>query len=225
MDTEKKSLREMAYSSIKESIITCKYPPRMVLSEEILQNDLGVSRTPIRDALGRLEHEGLIVIMPKKGIYVMPLSISDVDSFYEVRKLIEPYIIRTHGKDIDKDKLISLQQRHLAMLTNYQMEGDSPEFQKMVHDLDDELHHIIATATTNKYFREMYDKVFSHNARFGYLVGKQAPNRTYDTILEHLSIIQFLLKEDWDSAASKLIAHLDVSHEASMLLIENSDMV
>ena len=132
-----------------------------------------------------------------------------------------PRFIRVSQNEELSRILRALRYRVLAV----SMEGDSPEFQKVVHDLDDELHHIIATAMTNKYFREMYDKVFSHNARFGYLVGKQAPNRTYDTILEHLSIIQFLLKEDWDSAASKLIAHLDVSHEASMLLIENSDMV
>ena len=57
-----------------------------------------ISRTPMRDALGRLEQEGLITILPKKGLMVSPITDEDVHSIYEVRLLVEPYALRVYGE-------------------------------------------------------------------------------------------------------------------------------
>ena len=66
----KLSLKQMAYNSIKEKILNCQYMPNSFLNEDLLCEEFGVSRTPIRDALSRLEQEHLITIMPKKGFFV-----------------------------------------------------------------------------------------------------------------------------------------------------------
>lgn len=224
MAIEKMSLKEQAYHSIREAIISCRYAPSSILSEEMLQNDLGFSRTPIRDALGKLEHEGLLQVMSKKGILVIPLSKADVDGFFEARKLIEPYILRNNGEKIDKANLLELQQRHLALLTTYSAEEETPEFLREIHSLDDELHRAIIAVTSNRYFSELYERLFSQNARFGYLVGKAHPGRTYDTILEHLSIIQLLLQDKLDTAAEKLLLHLENAHRESTHLMENIEI-
>lgn len=75
----KTNLKTLAYNTIKQKIVTCEYAPGTFLNEEILTDELKISRTPIRDALSRLEQEGLIEIKPKKGITVTALSIKDVN--------------------------------------------------------------------------------------------------------------------------------------------------
>ena len=62
----KMSLKQQAYNIIKNKIITCEYPPNFLLNEEKLKDEIGASRTPIRDALSRLEQENLVHILPKK---------------------------------------------------------------------------------------------------------------------------------------------------------------
>lgn len=64
----KTNLKTLAYKTIKQKIVTCEYAPGLYLNEEILTEELKISRTPIRDALSRLEQEGLIEIKPKKGL-------------------------------------------------------------------------------------------------------------------------------------------------------------
>lgn len=73
-----RNLKQQAYNVIKEKIINCEFAPGAVYNEEYLCEEVNTSRTPVRDALGRLEQEGLIKIMPKRGIVVSPLTLKDV---------------------------------------------------------------------------------------------------------------------------------------------------
>ena len=93
----KTNLKTLAYNKIRQKIVTCEYAPGTFLNEEILTEALGLSRTPIRDALGRLEQEGLIEIRPKRGIIVKSLTVSDINMIFEVRNMYEPYILKNYG--------------------------------------------------------------------------------------------------------------------------------
>ena len=117
----KTNLKTIAYNMIHEKIVTCEYAPGSFLNEEMLTSSLGLGRTPIRDALSRLEHEGLVEIRPKVGITVTPLNISDINKIFEVRLLLEPYIIRNPGRpaerilsDLQQDPVeeLSVRRRH-----------------------------------------------------------------------------------------------------------------
>ena len=101
----KETLKDKAYQIIKEKIITCQYKPGTLLNEIELVQEVDSSHTPIREALSRLEQENLVKFMPKKGIWVTDIVMSDVRDVYEVRELIEPHIIRRWGCDISKDEL------------------------------------------------------------------------------------------------------------------------
>ena len=87
------NLKTLAYNTIRNKIVTCQYAPGTFLNEEQLTTELSLSRTPVRDALGRLEQEGLLEIRPKCGILVRPLTLNDIDMTFEVRMLYEPYIL------------------------------------------------------------------------------------------------------------------------------------
>ena len=99
MDSQSKtSLKLQAYQYLKTKILNCEYRPNEFLNEQKLCAEMGnISRTPMRDALGRLEQEGLITILPKKGLMVSGITEEDVHSMFEMRLLVEPYEIgRAH---------------------------------------------------------------------------------------------------------------------------------
>lgn len=97
----KLSLKLQAYQYLKTKILNCEYRPNEFLNEQKLCAEMGnISRTPMRDALGRLEQEGLITILPKKGLMVSGITEEDVHSMFEMRLLVEPYALRTYGADI-----------------------------------------------------------------------------------------------------------------------------
>ena len=96
----KETLKGHAYFYIKNKIINCEYQPGMLLNEEMLKDEVKASRTPIRDAISRLEQENLVKILPKKGILVSELSIREINSIYESRMMVEPYVIQNYANRI-----------------------------------------------------------------------------------------------------------------------------
>ena len=102
----KTSLKLQAYQYLKTKILNCEYRPNEFLNEQKLCAEMGnISRTPMRDALGRLEQEGLITILPKKGLMVSGITEEDVHSMFEMRLLVEPYALRTYGSGIPREQL------------------------------------------------------------------------------------------------------------------------
>ena len=95
------SLKDKAYSIIKERILTGKYESGIMLNEVALSEELGISRTPIREALNDLEHEMLVKVLPKKGTQVCGIDFEVVRDLFQVRILIEPFIIQQYGPLID----------------------------------------------------------------------------------------------------------------------------
>ncbi len=214
----KTSLKTVAYNAIRDKIISCEYAPGTFLNEEILTAELNLSRTPVRDAIGRLEQEGLLEIRPKKGITVRPLSINDVNMIFEVRNLYEPYILLHYGQLLPKDKL-----REFYNIFSTQGR-DSECFQNndYFYQLDADFHAMIVNACPNIYLRQNYDRIHTQNERFRYMTGDVSNNRLEDTFKEHLDIIRPCMQNDWNLAAEKLIYHLEESKKASFQFIFNS---
>lgn len=84
-----KSLRELVFDTIRTAIIAGKMQPGERVMEVQLAEELGVSRTPVREAIRKLELEGLVKMEPRKGAYVTPLSITDVKEMMEIRRALE----------------------------------------------------------------------------------------------------------------------------------------
>ena len=159
----KLSLKLQAYQYLKTKILNCEYRPNEFLNEQKLCAEMGnISRTPMRDALGRLEQEGLITILPKKGLMVAGITEEDVHSMFEMRLLVEPYALRTYGADIPREKL--------------------EHFMRMMHEpdviddfckVDDDFHELLMSTLPNKYLRSAYDRITGLNTRFRIMTGKE----------------------------------------------------
>ncbi|MGH4037644.1 MAG: GntR family transcriptional regulator [Sphaerochaeta sp.] len=210
MKTE--SLKLKAYNIIKTNIVECIYTPGSMINEEQLKEELHISRTPIRDALSRIEQEGLIQIKPKKGILVTPITIEEINKIFEVRLLIEPYAIQMYGNTLDTNVL-------LEYLSFLQSEDDRLLSKENIIEKDDEFHDMIINCIPNKYLITFYSIITSQNKRLRILSGSKYTDRIEKGCREHIVIIEALLKGDYSAASSALVDHLQESKSSSLKLL------
>lgn len=213
MAEKKQTLKEIAYNFIKNKIINCEYAPNAFINEEMIATELKVSRTPIREALMRLEQEQLINILPKKGIMVCPLTPDLITSIFETRLLIEPYILENYGKYLDRSKLLEFKKLYEG---EYRKNRD--EFY-----IDDNFHSFLYHCSKNSYLIKTLENTNVHNQRIRVYSGIKVFRVpfTYD---EHLSIINALLEEDYKSAASRMREHIINSRKNSLEIVFSSNI-
>lgn len=208
----KLSRKQAAYDYIKEKILSCEYKPGSLMNEQQLCDDLKLSRTPVRDALGRLEQEGLISIIPKKGLMVSDLKLGDINRIYEVRLLLEPYALQRYGNKLDRARLTQFQE----LFSDLGRIQSDPTY---CYDLDDQLHGFIIQAMPNRYLIDTYANIKNLDRRLRVLSGSGVENRIADTCQEHLEILRACLREDWDTAAESMKKHLEASRVAAFYLM------
>ncbi|MGD1823148.1 MAG: GntR family transcriptional regulator [Pleomorphochaeta sp.] len=211
MRVKKQTLKEKAYEYIKNKIINCEYAPNAFINEEMIASELSVSRTPIREALMRLEQEQLINILPKRGIIVCPLTPDLITSIFETRLLIEPFIIENYGQYLDKNKLLEFKK-----LYEGEYRKDRSEF-----EIDDEFHGFLSSCSKNTYLVKTLENTTVHNQRIRIYSGIKVFRvpRTYD---EHIHIISALLEDDYKLAANKLREHILQSRKNSLEIVFSS---
>lgn len=209
---KKESLKLQAYNTIKDKIIRCEYAPNELISEEALREELGVSRTPIRDALSRLEQEGLLKILPKKGIMVSGLSLSEINSIFEIRMLFEPYVLSVYGYRLDDDKMLEFY--------NKCTQGGVLE-EEQFYQMDNEFHSFLIHASANRYIQHTYELIQNQNRRFRIMTGEQGDDRLARSNREHLAIIEACLRKDWSAASTAMEEHLRQSKNSTFELLLN----
>ncbi|MGI5910402.1 MAG: GntR family transcriptional regulator [Sphaerochaetaceae bacterium] len=191
----------MVYEKIRDKIINCEYSPGTLLKEDILKEEYAVSRTPVREALARLENEGLIVIKPKKGILVSPITIEEANEIFEIRELFETYALRAYGRQIQfsilKDFYVHTSLCDPATIDRF-------EFFK----LDDEIHQMLLDPVKNTYIHRTYETILAQNNRLRYITGSIDENRIAETKKEHLLFLKSCIDNDWESAEYYLRDHL-----------------
>ena len=210
MKTE--SLKLKAYNTIKNNIVECIYTPGSMINEEQLKEELNISRTPIRDALSRIEQEGLVHIKPKKGILVTPITVEEINKIFEVRLLIEPYAIHKYGNTLDANVL-------LEYLSFLQSEDDKLLTKENIIERDDDFHDMIINCIPNRYLITFYSIITSQNKRLRILSGSMYTDRMEKGCKEHIVIIDALLKGDYEAASLALVDHLQESKCSSLKLL------
>ncbi len=199
----KPSLKLQAYQYLKAKILSCEYAPNEFLNEQKLCEEMGnISRTPMRDALGRLEQEGLITILPKKGLMVSGITDEDVRSIYEVRLLVEPYALRKYGALLPRKELLE----YADLMHNPDKIGDFCE-------ADDAFHSLMVSTLNNKYLRIAYDRISGQSTRFRIITGRVGMIMQENTLEEHLAVLDAALAGDWEKAASAMDYHLQIAQD------------
>lgn len=163
------TLTEQAYLRLEEMIVTLKLPPGAILSEQALSLELGIGRTPIREALQRLAREGLVLVLPRKAILVTETDPRKQLLVLEVRREIERLLVR-----------VSAERASVAERARFQAIADGMEAAAESKDdiaflrLDRELNTLLVEAAHNEYAVRIMRFLNGHSRRFWYLHYKQA---------------------------------------------------
>ncbi len=209
-----KSLKERAYDKLKELIITGGLEPGELHNEKRLAEALGVSRTPVREALLELSREGMVAFVPGKGVEIFKIKAEQVREVFEIRKIIEGYILkkiasRLTSEDIKEiDQNISRQEKMLG-------KRDRLAF----IEYDKQFHLYIASRIGNKQIESILDNLRDQMHLMG-IRAVEDHSRMKQVIKEHHAIFSGLKEGNPQKAYSALIDHLDNTEK---ILIENID--
>jgi DNA-binding GntR family transcriptional regulator len=209
--------KQKAYDLIKGKILNCEYMPNSFINEKMIQEELDCSRTPIREALSRLEQENLLKIIPKKGILISDLSINEISMLYETRILIEPYILRNFGNAIPQSTI----EEYAALFS----EKESDEKINLELEADDNFHKTLCLTCPNKYLISCLGEIASQSQRVRILTGF-SKDRLRSSLLEHKEIIDCLQAKDFEKAARAMESHLKKAENAAFnTLVSNKGWV
>lgn len=206
---ESKPLREKIADKIRADIIKGVYADEERLVEPKLAKSLGISRTPIREALRQLETEGFIEIVPRKGAVVKSLTVNDIDDLYAVKASLEGLAARQATanlteKDIDRLRKMNDKFRDIA----YENPNIMDEYLKYNVDF----HNIFITASKNKKILEILDGLSKNFQRFKTLLVSN-PERAQHAVEEHQAIIDAFATGDPDLAENRVRWHIQNAWE------------
>ncbi len=159
-------LREMVYFALREAIMTGKLMPGERLMEVQLAEEMGVSRTPVREAVRRLELDGFVVMIARKGAYVADLSIKDIISVFEVRTAMERLAAQLATERIRPEEIDALE-RNLAAVEMVDTDDvDNNDKVALYTDIDTKFHDIIYDASRNDRLKQITNNIFEQVYRY-----------------------------------------------------------
>ncbi|MGB9866871.1 MAG: GntR family transcriptional regulator [Bacillota bacterium] len=196
-------LTDQAYQRIKKAILSLSLSPEQPLVETAIAQQLGVSKTPVRDALRRLEKEGLVVFYPYKGFYVAPISREDVREVYQLRGVLEGFAARVAAQSMSQDDLQALEQ-----LLRQAEEALAQSKEAQCRELGKQFHRALVHAVRNRRLEAILGNLSDHEERF-YNLLFGIPGRLQRSLAEHWEIFRLIQMGDGHKAEAAVHAHVD----------------
>lgn len=187
-------LREIVYEELKRQILVGEILPGTRMMEVELAEDMGVSRTPVREAIRKLEKEGLVTIEPRKGAYASAISIGDIVDVLEVRQGLEGMAAALACGRITEEQKEEMNQ----IINAYQAAVKEENIEEMIR-FDEQFHAMIANISGNKTLIQLFSTVQELALRFRYIYYDDF-NRYQQMPMEHREIEQAILSGDVDKA-------------------------
>jgi len=195
------SLSQRAYEQIRRKIVDLELPPGSILDEGHLQSELNLGRTPIREALLRLSMERLVTIVPRRGIFVAEIGISDLQQIFEVRILLEQTAARLAARRGNKTQWERMEQ--LLSLVD-QGSGDDPEIGLTI---DEGFHQIMYEAANNRLLQDYLTTLYALSRRLWRFMSVSQID-LYSRLEELQPVVVALKEADSDLAGDLVEAHI-----------------
>jgi GntR family transcriptional regulator, rspAB operon transcriptional repressor len=197
------SLADTAYTALKEKILKLYFLPGQYLNEGALCELLGVGRTPVHMALQRLQHEGLVEVMPRKGIIVQPGSIPEILKILESRMTIEADLARNAA-----NRATPKEAEGLRKLARVKISGDTQSQLDNFVEADRAFHSRFADLAGNQVMSDIARKLHDRSIRYWYLhLWQTFDGRSSGS--EHTAIADAIARGDGEAAASAVRAHIE----------------
>jgi DNA-binding GntR family transcriptional regulator len=210
--TAPSSLAERAYVDLREEIIGVRLAPGALLREDELMQRLGVGRTPVREALQRLQRDGFVTVIPRRGTLVSDISITDLAAIYEVRRHLESWASRLAAEratDEDHREARRLMD-DLAALTAHD------DYQTLL-TVDRRIHRFVYRTTKNPFLAETLDRYQNLSLRILHVAMNRFPRltpRLDDVVHEQRTVLDAVCRGDGDTAERVAIEHISTFERA-----------
>ncbi len=199
-----------AYVRIKAKIIGLELAPAAPIDENALIQELGVGRTPIREALQRLALENLVIIYPRRGMLVADLNPSDLQKVFELRLELEPFAARLAAERATPAEAAAL----TALFTGAEA-GAAADHRALI-DLDREFHTRLAQAAHNEFLEETLERLY-HQVQRLWNLSLHRVAHLREAVLAHGEVAHAVLARDPDAAERLMRAHI-VGFQSEVLL-------
>ena len=197
---------EVAYQWMKSYIAALPREEETFLNEAVLAKSTGTSRTPVREALLRLEAEGFVKRIPHKGAYVPPISDPDVRALLQARSVVEKWAVMT------LEAMPDTQIESFQRIIDLQREAaDDPA---RFIELDTEFHTLMVRAGGNPVLADFYTSLRQRQLRVGVRAVTQGTDRALAVLREHQLIVDALRNRSIEAAHEAIDAHLDSTRHA-----------
>lgn len=200
--TDKYSLRGRVFNRIREDILSGKYKRNEELKENTIANELGVSRTPVREALRQLELEGLVNLIPNKGAHVTGITSKDIQDIYSIRSYLEGLCARWACENITKEQTEELEE--IIYLSEFHAKKAHHE---QLLELDNRFHEIIYEASSSKMLEHVLTD-FHHYVKRVRKVTLSSMTRAIESNQEHMAILEAIKQHDADKAEELAKEHI-----------------
>ena len=200
--TDKFSLRGRVFHKLRDDILSGKYAEHEELKEVAIGEELGVSRTPVREAFRQLELEGLIQIIPNKGAYVTGITEKDVRDIYMIRSVLEGLCARLATENITDEQMNALEEN--VYLSEFHAQRGHME---QIAELDNQFHRILYEASNSK----MLEHLLIDYHEYVTLIRRRTLStmeRAQGSNMEHRAIMEAIRDKDADLAEKMADEHM-----------------
>jgi DNA-binding GntR family transcriptional regulator len=202
---DEQSLREQAYQNVKKMILNEEVPPNGFLSERNLATQFGMSKTPVRLAIARLEIEGFVRVSPQQGIVVVSLGFDEILDYIEYRLALESFVVRSLAGNINKAQATLLEEslaQHQKLILK---KGDNREAQ--VYE-DMAFHKLLATLKGNQQIVNAIIRQQAMLYRVAMRILEKHPTRALGSFSEHQYLVQAIKAGQKNQAVELIENHI-----------------
>ena len=200
-----RSLRGRVFEKLREDILSGVYKDCDELREITIGEEMGVSRTPVREALRQLELEGLVSIIPNKGAYVTGITMKDVRDIYKIRSQLEGLCARWATQNITEEQIENLEE--IILLSDFHLHKKGEGQTEQVSEMDGKFHKIMYEASQSRILEHLL-KDFHKYVQMARTMSIEAPNRAEKSIEEHREILNAIKAKDAERAEMLANQHI-----------------
>lgn len=208
------SLRAMVFQKLRDDILSGEYEEHEELHEQKLAKSMGVSRTPVREAIRQLALEGLVELVPNKGAYVTGIGEKDVHDIYLVRSLLEGLCARWATENITDEQIEEMEE--ILLLSEFHLRKKNSEKMEQVSEMDGKFHEVLYKASNSRILERTLSD-FHKYVKLARKISVGSKNRAEKSISEHRGILEAIKNRDADLAEK-------LAHEHIMAVMKNLDI-
>lgn len=196
-------LRDVVFKTLRKAILTGELKPGERLMEVHLAKQLGVSRTPIREAIRKLELEGLVIMLPRRGAEVAQITEKGLKDVLEVRRALDALCV-----ELACDRITEMEKQELKQACDDFEKATGTQDATTIAEADVVLHDIIVAATGNQRLIQLVNNLSEqmYRYRFEYIKDENQHNRLVE---EHRMIYESIIRQDKEKAAQAAKLHID----------------